>query len=104
MKQNENKQKNQNTNLRKESNLIGQQGKQHQLQLKQRQRITHPNEDHHRRPKYQLFPINHSSVLYTQYNEQVKKGANNTDYTHHIASIPNNQVIYTKERSKQQRQ
>ena len=104
MKQNENKQQNQNTNLRKESNLIGQQGKQYQLQLKQRQRITHTNEDHHRRPKYQLFPINHSSVLYTKITEQVKRGANNIDYTQHISLIPNNQVTYTKERSKQQRQ
>ena len=38
------------------------------------------------------------------YDEQVKKGANNTDYTQHIAFIPNNQVPYTKERSKQHRQ
>ena len=104
MKQNENKQQNQKTNLIKEYNLIGQQGKQYQPRLKQMQRITHPNEDHHRRPKYQLYPINHSSVLLTQYNEQAKKGANNTDYTQHIALIPNNQVTYTKERSKQQRQ
>ena len=66
--------------------------------------MTHPNEDHHRRPKYQLLPINYSSVLYTQYNEQIKKDTNNTDYTQRIAFIPNYKVTYTKQRSKQQRQ
>ena len=48
--------------------------------------------------------MNHSSELYTIYNEQVKKDANNTDYTQRIAFIPNYKVTYTKQRSKQQRQ
>ena len=51
--------------------------------------MIHSNEELHRRPKYQLIPMNHSSELYTKYNEQVKKGANNTDYTQHIDFIPN---------------
>ena len=51
---------------------IRQHGKQHKLPQNQTQQRNQSNEEHHHRPKYRLIVTNHSSGLYTQYNEQLK--------------------------------
>ena len=51
---------------------IRQHGKQHKLPQNQTQQRNQSNEEHHHCPKYRLIVTNHSSGLYSQYNEQLK--------------------------------